>query len=156
MRSDRKLSVLVACCTVAVFSCASSSPDTAPPTSLSPPSGFENARRLTNATEEPKQIVRDDPWVPNALMRVNAVVLTELYIDETGNVVSTRYVGGDERFFFPAVSKATQRWKFQPLITSGSPSKFILPLTFTLTWRTNPLAADIHIRLTSPGNVTPN
>jgi TonB family protein len=108
---------------------------------------FEGAVRITQPSELPKIVNRQEPWVPDSLMRVNAVAIVEVFIGEDGGVVGTRHIGGDPAFF-QAAADAAQQWRFEPLIRDGHPAKFVVPFTFSLTWHTNPLSAKIQIRVT--------
>ena len=113
-------------------------------TTPSVPNGFEDAPRILSPTPHPKWVQFREPWVPQRFLRVNTATGAEEFVDETGAVVFTRYLSGD-RDFFPEIEAVASKWRFEPLMVNGKPSRFRLPLTFTLTWRDDPLAASIQI-----------
>lgn len=93
-------------------------------------------------------VKRQEPWVPDGLRGVDAVVNTEVFVGENGGVVGSRYISGDPTFF-QAAADAAQQWRFEPLVREGNPARFVVPFTFSLTWRTNPLSANIKIAVTT-------
>jgi hypothetical protein len=106
---------------------------------------FVGAIHLSSASDVPRFVSQQDPWVPDDLMRKNAVASTELYVNEDGQVAGTNYLSGD-RSLFQAAADAAALWRFEPLIRDGHRTKFVVRLTLTLTWSTSPLSANIRIR----------
>jgi protein TonB len=63
--------------------------------------------------------------------RIGGEVQVEIVVDEEGNVVSARAVSGHPLLKDAAV-QAASRWKFEPFIMNGNPSKVVgmIKLTF--------------------------
>jgi hypothetical protein len=128
---------------LALVACASSDDRTQLQFSpAAPPAGFADALRIAPPAVVPKLTKRVSPRTPNELFGVSTEVKVDVYVAENGQVAGVVYTEGDLRFF-PAVSEAASRWRFEPLVAEGSPQRFIFPLTTTLTWRTNPRMARV-------------
>ena len=104
-----------------------------------PPSTEEESSTPTNlvrkTTRELERAVKKcvKPGYPPMakVARIGGEVKVEIVVDEEGNVVSARAVSGHPLLKDAAV-QAANRWKFEPFIMNGNPSKVggTIKLTF--------------------------
>ena len=135
--SKRLFNWLVAIAAVVTQSCSATRPAVSVAELEREPPGFESAPHIGTSPATPGFVKREEPHFPLSLAGVNAAITADIYVSEAGEVVGTRYVSGDQRLF-SSVAVAAAHWRFEPLSINGDARRWVLPLTFTLTWHGNP------------------
>lgn len=104
----------------------------APPPPLPPPPPSREPVRIGGQLTAPALVHRVEPTYPElaAAAQVGGMVILEAVVASDGGVESVKVLRSTHKLLDRAAVDALRQWKYSPLVLNGTPTRFVLTVTF--------------------------